>query len=324
MNVISVVIPTFNRLATLQRCLGALEEQTLDRARYEILVVDDGSTDGTAEAMARLEGVRYLRQPRNGGPAAARNAGIRAAGGSWILFIGDDIVVPPTFLEQHLAAHAEVPGEHVAVLGYAPWGPDQPVTPLMRYLFEGRSFQQFRYHAIRDPDNVPYGFFYTCNLSVSRAFLLRYGLFDEDFYHAYGEDTELAYRLSLAGLRVIFRQSIVGYHYHPTSYASARRRARVAGSVAVLVAQKHPQLANLDFLAYPLKTRIANRVRRRATETFLDPLLELADRSRWDHPLLAGAYDWALRRHQLWGLMDCHSESKLRPPPARPLSAPRL
>jgi GT2 family glycosyltransferase len=315
---LSVVIPTYNRLETLRRCLAALDLQTLDRERFEIIVVDDGSTDGTRAEMQLRQDIRFLMQPHNGGPSAARNAGVRAAAGAWVLFMGDDIIAPPAFLEQHLAAHAEVPGEEVVVLGYTPWGPNQPVSPLMRYLFDGRSFQQFRYYAITDPDHVPYKFFYTCNLSVGRDFMLKCGLFDEELRYAYGEDTELAYRLARHGLRIIYRRAIVADHYHITTYRSARRRARIAGEVSTLIARKHPELADLSFLPFPLKSQILNQIRRTFTERVLDPALELADRRQWDHPLLAKLYDWALRKHQLWGVMDAVEHPKIvaRPPAA--------
>lgn len=305
---ISVVIPTYNRIATLQRCLDALSRQTLEPGRFEIVVVDDGSTDGTDSLIQSRPDVRYLRQPRNAGPAAARNRGVRAARGELVLFIGDDIIAQPELLAQHVAAHRQLGGESVAVLGYAPWSREQEITPLMRYLFEGRAFQQFRYDAIADPDNVPYGYFYTCNLSVKRAFLLSNGLFDEDFRYAYGEDTELAYRLQRRGLHLVFRQELVADHEHPTSYRSARRRTRTAGRVALLMASKHPELADLSFTRYGLKSRAANALKRRLTELVLDRALDLADRRRWDHPMLAAAYDWALRKHLLWGLLDTITE----------------
>jgi GT2 family glycosyltransferase len=301
---LSVVLPTYNRRAILERCLSALGQQTLDAAQYEIVVVDDGSQDGTREWLRTRSDIRLIEQPRNAGPAAARNAGIKAARGDLVLFLGDDIVAPPRLLEQHVREHAQLADPHAAVLGYAPWGQQQEITPLMRYLFEGRSFQQFRYHAIRDPEHVPYGFFYTCNLSLHRSFLLDYGLFDEEFRHAYGEDTELAYRLSQHGLRLVFRRELVAEHYHPTSYRQARKRTRVAGQVTALMARKHPELADLSFLNYSTKSRIANWFKRRGTEFVIDPLLDFADRQRWDAPWLARAYDWSLRKHQLWGLQD--------------------
>lgn len=300
---LSVVIPTYNRYATLLRCLDALDRQTLERARYEVLVVDDGSTDDTA-TMQSKPGVTLLHQPHNAGPAAARNAGIRAARGRYILFLGDDTLARPTLLAGHLAAHAANADEWIAVLGYTPWDERAEITPLMRDLFNGRVFQQFRYHAIEDADAVPFGFFYTCNLSLSRAFLLTHGLFDESFRSAYGEDTELGYRLHRQGMRLVFRRELVVDHEHPTSYRSARRRATLAGQVAWLTAHKHPELADLSFARYGLKSRLANALKRCATVAVLDPLLDLADRRRWDHPLLARGYDWALRKHQLWGLLD--------------------
>ena len=302
---VSAVVPTYNRLATLRRCLAALEEQTLDRARYEIIVVDDCSSDGTADALAERPGLRILRQPQNSGPAAARNVGIRAARGALVLLLGDDIIARPRLLEQHVAAHAACPGEHVAVLGYTQWDAAAEITPLMRYLSDGRAFQQFRYHAITDPDDVPYGRFYSCNVSLSRAFFLRHGLFDEEFRRAYGEDTELAYRLKGRGMRLVFRREIVADHRHVTSYRSACHRARVAGEVGLLMSRKHPELASVAFLhSYGRKTRASIWFKRRVNEWIVDPLLDRADHGRLDHPMLARLYDWALRKHQLWGLMD--------------------
>jgi GT2 family glycosyltransferase len=322
---ISVIIPTYNRCATLLRCLAALGKQTLDRSRFEILVVDDGSTDKTATALINRSDLRYFQQPRNAGPAAARNVGIHAARGTYVLFLGDDTIARPRLLEQHLAAHAAHPGDQVAVLGYAPWSAEGEITPLMRYLFTGQAFQQFRYHAIADPDNVPFGFFYTCNLSISRQFLLRHGLFDEEFRRAYGEDTELAYRLQQHGLRIVFRRALVADHEHPTSYRSACRRARSAGAVAVLMARKHPALADLGFVAgYGAKTRALIAVKRGIVAALIDPLLDLADRRRWDHPLLARSYDWAIRKHQLFGLLDALKQGSDRPGGAQTLERKEL
>ena len=108
---ISVVIPTYNRLPILGDCIAALEEQTLNRARYELIVVDDGSTDGTPAALAAHSGLAVICQLRNRGPAAARNAGIHAASGTYVLFLDDDIIARPQLLEQHLTIHAQERGE---------------------------------------------------------------------------------------------------------------------------------------------------------------------------------------------------------------------
>ncbi|MCS6911591.1 MAG: glycosyltransferase family 2 protein, partial [Anaerolineales bacterium] len=94
----SVVIPTYNRQATLRRCLTALLAQTYPA--HEIIVVDDGSTDGTAEMMTRdFPIVRFFRQ-KNAGPASARNRGIREASGDVIAFTDDDCLPPADWLER--------------------------------------------------------------------------------------------------------------------------------------------------------------------------------------------------------------------------------
>lgn len=302
---LSVVVPTFNRLATLQRALEALGRQSLARARYEVIVVDDGSTDGTAEFLRTMPEVRSVRQPRNSGPAAARNRGIRLAEGELILFLGDDTIARPTLLARHLEAHAALDGAPVAVLGYVPWEEGaQTITPLMRYLVEGSVFPQFLFHRISDPDNVPYSFFYTSNISLRRQFLLDNGLFDEAFRYAYGEDTELAYRLTARGLRIVYREWLVADHYHPTSYMSVRQRARIAGRVDHLMAQKHPELVDPGWLHAHACAGQPSRLSRSFVDRIVDPALALADRTRLEHELLVRAYNWALRRHQLWALSD--------------------
>src|SRR6516165_9610456 len=106
--VVSVVIPTFNRLARLQQVLAALSAQTYPRDRFEVVVVSDGSTDGTdeflAEAAAPFE-LTVVTQP-NQGPAVARNRGVASARGSIVLFIDDDVVATPALVQEHVAGHA--------------------------------------------------------------------------------------------------------------------------------------------------------------------------------------------------------------------------
>jgi GT2 family glycosyltransferase len=321
---ISVVIPTYNRRSSLLHCLRGLDEQTLDRARYEIIVIDDASTDETPAAL-RAKLVRSYRQSRNAGPAAARNVGIRAAAGTYVLFLDDDVVAGPALLQQHLEAHRRAADNSIAVLGGASNGVLEDATPLERYLSVGWSAYYARLSAT-DPENVPYTFFYTFNASLKRNFLLRHGLFDEDFPYAYGEDTELAYRLQRQGLRIVFRPEIVVDHKHRWSYRRARRHRRQAGEVGLVLALKHPEFAELDFLRLGLKARLADWVKRRATEITLDPFLDLADRRRWDNALLARCFLWALGKHRWWGLLDAVDARGQRPlsPRALPSAGPAL
>ena len=116
--------------------MQALEAQTVLPNGYEIVIVDDGSTDASPEQMAGLTervglNLRLFHQ-NHSGPATARNLGIREAQGNLVLFIGDDIIVTPTLLAEHLAWHKKYPEENVAVLGYVTWSPEIKITPFMR------------------------------------------------------------------------------------------------------------------------------------------------------------------------------------------------
>jgi len=168
----SVVIPTFNRLEVLPEVLTALAEQ--ERApSYEVVVVDDGSTDGTGEwleAQSFPESVVVLHQS-NGGPAAARNLGVRTARGEKVAFLGDDTVPHKGWLAAHAGAHAERRGESLlAVIGYTGWHARLRLDPFLRYINEYGL--QFGYALIETPEDVPFNFFYTSNLSLPRRALL--------------------------------------------------------------------------------------------------------------------------------------------------------
>ena len=110
----SVVIPTFNRLPRLKQVLGALAKQSLDNDLFEVVVVSDGSTDGTKEYLSGVTSRHLVHAHQdNAGPGAARNRGVQLARGRLILFIDDDIVATPTLVERHLAAHGEIGRAHV-------------------------------------------------------------------------------------------------------------------------------------------------------------------------------------------------------------------
>jgi glycosyltransferase involved in cell wall biosynthesis len=104
--ILSVVIPTLDKQALLERTLTALRAQDPGTADWQIVVVNDGSTDGTADYLAALvrnePRLEVVSPARNVGRAAARNLGWRRADGRWVLFLDDDILAPPGLLAAHL------------------------------------------------------------------------------------------------------------------------------------------------------------------------------------------------------------------------------
>ncbi|MCP4661948.1 MAG: glycosyltransferase [bacterium] len=237
----SVVIPTYNRLEVLPEVLAALDRQR-EAPSFEVVVVDDGSGDGTSEWLDRLElgiPLQVLRQP-NQGPAAARNLGVRAACGRRVAFLGDDTVPSLGWLAAHHRAcesRADVPSP--AVIGYTGWHRRMRLNPFLRYINEYGL--QFGYALIDDADNVPFNFFYTSNLSLPRELLVAEP-FDLRFPYAAWEDIELSYRLEKRGMRLVYEPAAVVAHDHPTDVGRFCRRQEKAGYSAVVFYLLHPEL----------------------------------------------------------------------------------
>ena len=244
MNTLSVVIPTKDRAAALSRTLAALEAQQAGDGEFEAIVVDNGSSDGTVEQMrVRVGGgtipVRFLEHP-DGGPAAARNAAVEAAGGEVLLFLGDDTEPEgPGLLRAHLDLHTARPEEGYGVLGRITWSPRSPVTPFMRWLENGGP--QFHYAELVPGPVDAASYFYSSHASVKRSIFERVGGFDRRFPSAAVEDTELGVRLADAGLELDYRPELLVLHDHPTTPAQSLRRSIAVGRSAALYNRLRPE-----------------------------------------------------------------------------------
>jgi GT2 family glycosyltransferase len=261
---LTVVVPTHNRSEMLGRALRELLDQTASPETYEIVVVDDGSTDETAKVVEAVgapeERLRYFRQESKG-PAAARNLGVREAKGRIVVFTGDDCLPDRGFVQEHLRAHDEA-GD-VAVVGYVTWHPEVERTPFMAFLELG---PQFGFGKIEDPENVLPWHFYTANCSVRRHWIEEAGGFDEDFKHAAFEDAELAYRMQKLGLRIVYRPAAKTYHHHATTFEQHLARQRICGRSAVIFWRKHPELKVALGIAHSARATTALKFWEAATE----------------------------------------------------------
>jgi len=234
---LSVVIPTYNRLPILRQCLQALENQQLEAPieRYEVVLVDDGSTDDTvhwldAHATA-FPHLRLIRQD-HGGPAEGRNRGVEHAHGDVIVFIDSDLVVTPSFLLSHARA-------------------------LDRHWQERGNRLCFTYGAVintadfnnptgepHKPTDHSWAYFATGNVAIDRQLLERSGLFDTSF-RLYGwEDLELGERLRQLGVKLVRCPEAVGYHWHPAlsleQIPDLIRVERERAKMGLVFYRKHP------------------------------------------------------------------------------------
>jgi glycosyltransferase involved in cell wall biosynthesis len=291
---VSVVIPTWNRMDALPEVLLALEGQE-GAPPFEVVIVDDGSTDGTGPWLARrrfLIPVRVLTQP-NRGPAAARNAGVAAARGDLVAFLGDDTVPHKGWLAAHRAAHRDRgDGGELAVLGYTGWHPRLRVTPFLRHINEHGA--QFGYGLITENEDVPFNFFYTSNISLRRRRLCDEP-FDLGFPYAAWEDTELSYRLAKTRLRLVYEPHARTFHNHPTDLARFMARQEKAGYSAVVFHRLHPELGGFLGLGPggppPLPDPFRQRLRER--------MARLLQKTPLRTPRL---WDAVLRDHYIRGL----------------------
>ncbi len=235
---ISVVIPTYNRLPILQKSLAALEHQELNDDKiegYEIVLVDDGSTDETLtwlqDNQTELPHVKLYQQEHQGA-AAARNLGVTNAQGDTIIFIDSDLVVTKSFLQSHADA-------------------------LIKSRQTLQSDRLFTYGAVINTNNFdkptaePYkitdfsaAYFATGNVAIARKWLEAVGLFDTGFQLYGWEDLELGVRLKKLGLKLIKCPEAVGYHWHPAfnldQIPQLIEQEIQRGKMGVVFYQKHP------------------------------------------------------------------------------------
>ena len=236
---LSVIVPTYNRAALLRSSLASLVAQTLPPEQYEVIVVDDGSTDTTAEVcseFARRLRLRYFYIAKSGNPAA-KNLGIFASSAPLLLFFDDDDVATPTLLREHLRAHRQYPEKNVAVLGYTCWAPGMIVTPVMEYVIDVGQFL-FAYKNLRHNQRLDYTYFWCGRISCKRSLLVAHGVYNQDFPSII-EDIELGYRLSKFSLSVVFNRNAVSHMVRPVTYETFCARCERLGAALYLFSQLH-------------------------------------------------------------------------------------
>lgn len=235
---ISVIIPTFNRVRLIRTCLDALARQTASPESYEVVVVDDGSSDPTPEFLSSYETPFHLRVERqaNAGQASARNRGIAIAEGRSCLFLDDDIEADPELVAEHLRAQRMQDG--VIGLGF------------LRIRLVGRpggltrhfaSWWRDHYERLENGTLVPdFRACYSGNLSAPLEVVRRVGGFDENLPR--DMDVEFAYRLERAGLKVVFLKQASAEQHYVKGFRALVDDFDGMGAAAVSMYRRHPEM----------------------------------------------------------------------------------
>jgi hypothetical protein len=237
----SVIVPTFNRQATLALCLEALARLTFAPERFEVIVVDDGSGDETPQfcrGYSASFSLSYLRQT-NAGAGAARRRGVQHARAKLLLLINDDTIATLGLLETHFESHREHMGDRQAVLGDFRFPEAAMDRALTRFLTES----PFLFPQVKLDRGIHWDYtkFVACNASVSRDAVVGVGSFDPEFCIA--EDSELGLRLSRRGYFVRYEPAARATHWHlPFTVPDLVRRAKAYGTMQLQFLRKHPGL----------------------------------------------------------------------------------
>ena len=214
----SIVIPVFNHFAHTLACLRALAAHP-PLADCEILVIDDGSSDETANALPQVEGLRYHRRAANGGFIAACNDGAALARGEVLVFLNNDTVPQPGWLDALLRTFDTQAG--VGLVGAQLLYPDGRLQEAGGVVFsDGSAWNYGRFEA---PDDPRFAYLREIDyasgaaIAIPRALFLRLGGFDTRYAPAYYEDTDLAFAVRDAGLRVLYQPAARVVHDEGTS-----------------------------------------------------------------------------------------------------------
>lgn len=231
----SVIVPAFNAQATLSACLHALARQTMAADRYEVVVVDDGSSDGTA-ALARAAGVRVFSQT-NQGQAGARNRGVAEARGDIVVFTDADCEPAPDWLQTMVAPFADP--DVAGCKGVYRTRQRQLAARFAQIEYEERYARMSSLERIDFVD--------TYSAAYRRQVFVDNEGFDVSFPgDSSGEDQEFSFRLSERGHKLVFVPQAVVYHQHPASVVAYWRRKYKTGYWKALVLRLHPEKAVRD------------------------------------------------------------------------------
>jgi glycosyltransferase involved in cell wall biosynthesis len=221
----------------------SLAVQTFDPARFEVIAINDGSSDATEELLRHIPSqlpysFRAIHQAKSG-PSRARNVGIDAAEGRLCLIMNDDAIADPEMLERHHTLHLQFGmNKKLVLVGNRITHPEQQRN-IMNYIFDNLPLG-IPLHR-QKPGYCPPSHFITFNLSAHKSAFDDFGRFDETFTSALAEDTELGIRWVKQGCRIWFSDQPLAYHQHPLTVDSWKSRiVRQTGNARLMYA-KHPE-----------------------------------------------------------------------------------
>lgn len=235
----SIIIPVHNNASTLALVLASLREQTLDTGSFEVIVVDDGSTDSVRqviETCSQPYNLLFLQQ-ENRGAASARNQGAAQSGGEILVFLDSDVLPSSTLLIEYLNSHRA--HQRALIVGKTQAPPPKNSSLFLSIMGEAL----FSWNLGDAKKEASFLEVLSRNMSLRHSSFQELGGFDEDFPPKSGfEDTEFAYRASRLGYSLIYDPDAAGIHLHSATLMQVCRHMYCYQTSAALLMTKHPEI----------------------------------------------------------------------------------
>lgn len=233
MPLVSIIIPVYNGERTIAQTLRGIFSQDF-RQPFEMIVVDDGSTDATPQIVAFYPNVRYVRQ-ENAGPAAARNAGAAQAKGTFLFFTDSDCVPHPDWLSR-MMPHFSDAKVGVVMGSYGIANPDRLLAKVIHNEIIYRHRLMPQYPKV----------FGSYNFAVRKEVFSDVGGFNTGYRYASGEDNDLSYQILNAGYKIYFEKDALVDHHHTERLDKYLREQARHGFWRVKMYRRHPQMSRGD------------------------------------------------------------------------------
>lgn len=234
---VSVIIPTFNRREILSYTLSSLAKQNIDKDRFEVVLIDDGSTDGTREMIGTFEDQLHLQyyflEDSGHTPSTARNKGILLSKGRIVVLIDSGVILKSDCIQEHINFYEDRPsGATVIGYVYGFFAPIEVEEEMIKQIIPYDPVESFRrlsaddiFLDIRDKHYptyndqlqdipAPWFYYWSCHISANRSDLMDVGMFDENYNGRWGvEDNDLGYRLQQKGIKTYLLRNAQTIHY---------------------------------------------------------------------------------------------------------------